>query len=349
MGFIILGQVEQERRRYYECRNMSIQALIDNPSEHDFYKAVFVLQQQLVSDKSKYNKVGYDSLPKSELVRFKADQHLGFPGQSISKIKVKDNIDKDKTAVEMYVSFMGLTGISGALPQHYSELVLERLKLKDTGMRDFYDLFNHRLISLFYRAWEKYRFSVNYQNNSNSSPDSFTSVLGKLSGEHAIKQYYAGIFNKKIRTIDGLTLILKDFTQCDVSIKQFQGRWQKLSTMDQTRLGGRKSPEGQFAAFGIDATIGSKVWDINSAIAIVIKPTANTEIHTFLPGQETSRMLKSLITSYLGVAIKFKVHLEIETRQIPMARLSKTAVPLGHGCGLLSKKNTEIKSCLLPL
>lgn len=354
MAFIILGQVEQERRRYYEYRNMSIQALIDNPSEHDFYKAVFVLQQQLVSNKSKHNKVGYDSLPKSELVRFKADQHLGFPGQSISKVKVKDgidknNIDKDKIAVEMHVSFMGLTGISGALPQHYSELVLERLKLKDTGMRDFYDLFNHRLISLFYRAWEKYRFAANYQNNSQSSPDSFSSVLGKLSGEHAIKQYYAGIFNKKIRTIDGLTLILQDFTQCDVSIKQFQGRWQKLSTMDQTRLGGRKSPEGQFAAFGIDATIGSKVWDINSAIAIVIKPTVNTQIRSFLPGQETSRVLKNLISSYLGVAIKFKIHLEIQTRQIPMAQLSNAAVPLGLGCGLLSKKNEETKTCLLPL
>jgi type VI secretion system protein ImpH len=328
---------------------MSIQELIDSPSEHDFYKAVFVLQQQLVSSNSKHNKVGCDGLPESELVRFKADQHLGFPGQSISKINVKDSKNKDKIAVEMHVSFMGLTGISGALPQHYSELVLERLKLKDTGMCDFYDLFNHRLISLFYRAWEKYRFSVNYQNNLEGKPDSFTSVLGKLSGEQAIKKYYAGFFNKKIRTIDGLTLILKDFTQCGVSIQQFQGQWQKLSTSDQTRLGGRKSPEGQFAAFGVDATIGSKVWDINSAIAIVIKPNADTKIHSFLPGQETSRLLKSLIKSYLGIAIKFKVQLEIQTRQIPMAQLSNKSVPLGHGCGLLSKKNEEIKACLLPL
>lgn len=328
---------------------MNIQTLIDNPNEHDFYKAVFVLQQQLVSNQSKHNKVGYDGLPKSELIRFKADQHLGFPGQSISKISLKNSHDKEKVAVDMHVSFMGLTGISGALPQHYSELVLERLKLKDTGMRDFYDLFNHRLISLFYRAWEKYRFSVNYQNNLQDNPDSFTSVLRKLSGEQAIKQYYAGLFNKKIRTIDGLTLILKDFTQCDVNIKQFQGRWQKLAPTDQTRLGGRKSPEGQFAAFGVDATIGSKVWDINSGIAIVIKPKSDTPIRSFLPGEETSRLLKSLIKSYLGMTMKFKLHLEIETRQIPMAQLSKAAVPLGHGCGLLSKKNTEKKACLLPL
>ncbi|MBU2870490.1 type VI secretion system baseplate subunit TssG [Colwellia sp. E2M01] len=328
---------------------MSIQELIDNPNEYDFYKAVFVLQQQLVSNNCKHNKVGCDGLPKSELVRFKADQHLGFPGQSVSKIDIKNSEDKDKVAVDMHVSFMGLTGISGALPQHYSELVLERLKLKDTGMRDFYDLFNHRLISLFYRAWEKYRFSVNYQSNLEAKSDSFTSVLEKLSGEQAIQKYYAGLFNKKVKTIDGLTLILRDFTQCEVNIKQFQGQWQRLSILDQTRLGGKKSPEGQFAALGVDATIGSKVWDINSAIAIVIKPNANTKIHSFLPGQKTSRLLKSLIKSYLGITTKFKIHLEIQTKQIPIAQLSTKSVPLGHGCGLLSKNNEDIKTCLLPL
>ncbi|XQW83476.1 type VI secretion system baseplate subunit TssG [Thalassotalea piscium] len=328
---------------------MNIQELIDNPNEYDFYKAVYILQQQLGYDKSNYYKVGYDSLPNSELVRFKADQHLGFPGQSISKIKLKDSPHKDKIAVDMHVSFMGLTGVSGTLPQHYSELVLARLKLKDTGMRDFYDLFNHRLISLFYRAWEKYRFSVNYQKNTEANPDSFTSVLSQLSGEQGIKQYYAGIFNKKIRTVDGLMLILKDFTKCNVTVKQFQGQWQKLATLDQTRLGGRRSPEGQYAALGVDATIGSKVWDINSAIAIVIKPKANTQIESFLPGQETSRLLKHLISSYLGLAIKFKVQLEVQIKKIPKAQLSKNAVPLGLGCGLLSENNQETKTCLLPI
>lgn len=327
---------------------MSVQTLIDNPSEHDFYKAVFVLQQQLASGKSQHNKVGYDCLPKSELVRFKADQHLGFPGQSISEIKIKDSRQKNKVAVDMHVSFMGLTGASGVLPQHYSELVLARLKLKDTGMRDFYDLFNHRLISLFYRAWEKYRFAVNYQNNSQSSPDAFSAVLSQLSGEQAIKRYYAGIFNKKIRTIDGLTLILKDFTQCDVLINQFQGRWQKLSNLDQTRLGARNAPEGQFAALGVDATIGSRVWDINSSIAIVIKPP-NTRVDSFLPGQATTSLLKKLISSYLGVAIKFKIKLEVKETEIPQVQLSKRAVPLGLGCGFLTKNNTKNKTYLLSL
>lgn len=328
---------------------MSVDSLIENPSEHDFYKAVFIIQQQLSTGKSQHNKVGYDSLPKSELIRFKADQHLGFPGQSISQIKAKETSDKEKIAVDMHVSFMGLTGASGVLPQHYSELVLARLKMKDTGMRDFYDLFNHRLISLFYRAWEKYRFPVNYQKNQHLAPDSFTAVLDQLSGEESIMKHYAGIFNKKVRTIDGLTLILKDFTQCDVTIKQFQGQWQKLALADRTRLGERKSPEGQYAALGIDATIGSKVWDINSAINIVIKPKSNRSMQSLLPGKTETKLLKKLISNYLGNTIKYKMRLEVKEPDIPKVQLSKDAIPLGLGCGLLTREKNKNKAYLLPL
>ena len=328
---------------------MSVQNLIDNPNEHDFYKAVFTVQQQLARGKSQHKKVGYDSLPKSELIRFKADQELGFPGQSISQINLKSSNQTENVAVDMHVSFMGLTGASGALPQHYSELVLARLKLKDSGMRDFYDLFNHRLISLFYRAWEKYRFSANYQKSSKNAPDAFTAVLNKLSGEQTIKQYYAGIFNQKVRTIDGLGLILRDFTQCEVNIKQFQGQWQKLSCFDQTRLGAKNSPEGQFAALGVDASIGSRVWDINSAIAIAIKPEQNARTQSFLPGKTKTSQLKELIKSYLGSAIKFKLQLEVKAEELPQVQLSKIAVPLGLGCALSIRKNKENKSYLLPL
>ena len=58
---------------------------------------------------------------------------------------------------------MGLAGTGGILPSHYTQLLIDRVREKDFGLRDFLDLFNHRLIAQFYRAWEKCHFYVGYE------------------------------------------------------------------------------------------------------------------------------------------------------------------------------------------
>jgi type VI secretion system protein ImpH len=76
-----------------------------------------------------------------------------MPASQIQELEFREHAPP-----EMTVNFMGLTGPSGALPYTYSELMLERIRAKDHGLAAFFDIFNHRAISLFYRAWQKPRF-----------------------------------------------------------------------------------------------------------------------------------------------------------------------------------------------
>ena len=125
-----------------------------------FFHAVREIERDVLHTDRVYahqqeQRVGYDGNPAHELIRFQGDKTLDFcPVESTEKQLSVNN----KQALE--VSFFGLFGSQGILPQHYTELMLSRLKQKDTSLVDFLDLFNHRLSSLFYRAWEKHQFPV---------------------------------------------------------------------------------------------------------------------------------------------------------------------------------------------
>lgn len=326
---------------------MSIYKLLNDPSEFDFFQAVHTIERQLFLDSNRHRKVGHDSLPRNELIRFKSVQQLGFPGPAISDVKLqKDKTKFKETSVDMSVSFMGLTGTSGALPQHYTELVLERLRKKDTGMCDYFDLFNHRIISLYYRVWVKYSFAINY--NETKDHDSFSNVINALTRTSTnVGKYYAGLFHHRIRTVKGLKQILDHYTGCKTEIKQFVGRWHNLNENDQTRLAERSQPEGQFACLGVDTSIGDKVWNINSSISIVLVPPVKLKIESYLKGGEINKLIKLVVSCYLGNQIEFNIVLKIERRQIPIVSLSSNDVPLGMGCGLCYlKKNEKLLSII---
>ncbi|HVW02008.1 MAG TPA: type VI secretion system baseplate subunit TssG, partial [Planctomycetaceae bacterium] len=100
--------------------------------------------------------LGHELDPEQEVVRMQAHPSLDFPASEIVDVIS----GQDAGPPVMTVTFFGMYGPQGALPQHYTERLIERLAKKDTTLRAFLDLFNHRLLSLFYRAWEKYQFWV---------------------------------------------------------------------------------------------------------------------------------------------------------------------------------------------
>ena len=119
----------------------------------------------------------------------------------------------------MTVAFMGLTGPSGVLPLFYTKLLMERRKAGDRTLAAFLDLLNHRLISLFYRAWEKYHVIVPYERGED---DRFSRSLFHLIGlgtrglrdRHDFPDeallFYAGHFARRRRPAVVLEDVLRD-------------------------------------------------------------------------------------------------------------------------------------------
>ncbi len=311
---------------------MSLTTLLASPGDFDFYQAVYQIERQLSAEHKQWHGVGRDAFPAAELVRFKAEQHLGFAGQPINKATSRHN-EKDQLALELYVSFFGLTGPSGVLPQHYTEMLLQRLKQRDGAMRDFFDIFNHRLISLYYRAWEKYRFACQYEISDGLS-DPFSKLLRQLSGcDDALGLYYAGAFSQRNRSGQFLQQILSDLLGSPTRIVSLAGRWLALGPSEQSRLSSRTMPEGQNGALGQTTMLGQRVWDVSSALVIEVD-AAPGKLQSLLPGASSYQVVQQIVSRYLDPHLQVRLVIKGKQQDFACTRLADRQTTLGRGSRL---------------
>src|SRR5690606_19919489 len=111
---------------------------------------------------------------------------------------------------------------------------------RDSALADFLDLFNHRLLSLFYRAWAKYRMALQFEEDPQHNP--FTQALQALAGQHQSirfepRLYYAGHFARFTRSASNLERLLGDFLVAPVRIEPFIGQWIPIREEHRLRIG----------------------------------------------------------------------------------------------------------------
>ncbi len=305
--------------------------LIKQAEKYDFFHAVRVIERQFKTQENKLsNKVGHDSHPAQEAIQFKVNQSVSFPGRTIHKINEIHNSDNEFT-VEMLVSFFGLTGTKGVLPHHYTEMILQQERKKDKTLANFLDIFNHRLLSLFYRAWEKYKLPIQLENyiRSGDTTDGFSQCLGNLTnslstGLDTTKVFYGGHFAKQVRSASNLKHILSDFLEMDVEIHQFEGQWLFLQSSDQSRLAFSSSKKGQYNQLGRNLALGKRIWDTQSKFTMELKPDSLEKFNSLLPGGDIDETLCNLTRQYVGNGMNFDIKMSLPSIEVPACQLIKS-------------------------
>src|ERR1700730_10249044 len=189
----------------------------------EFFQAMRLLEK-LLPDRLP---VGGFGPPAKEVARLAAHPSLTFPASEIQSLPWEEG-----QAPFLRVNFMGLTGIQGPLPQWYTATVLEQLRSGDATLRDFLDIFNHRSLSLFYRAWQKYRFGVAYERGDRDN--FFLNLLALiglgtpgLPGQQSVIDealiFYAGLLAPHQRSAAALEQLLSDYFDVPVEIEQLVG------------------------------------------------------------------------------------------------------------------------------
>ena len=297
-----------------------IQELLNNCQRFSFFQAVRLLEQYCSSRVSIEQRgpaapIGQLGPVEQETIRFRP--HASFASQKslIEAIEELEN-EKDFPRFLMTVTFLGLYGPDSPLPEFYTKEILEEDPDEATA-RNFLDLFHHRLLSLFYRCWEKYRYYVQYRPGATDQISQWMFALIGL-GDPALRQSghvqwssllpFLGILGIQTRSAAVLqSLISHYFGGVPVEIEQCVGHWVPLEDDQCNALGARN------CSLAEDSILGDQFYDRSGKFRIHIGPLDFKTFQKFLPAGAFYQELRELVRFALRDQLAFDIDVILKT------------------------------------
>jgi type VI secretion system protein ImpH len=300
------------------------------PYLFEFFQAVSLLERLLPGRAP----VGGFNDPGDEIVRFTTPTSVAFPASEIQAIdEPKDGIGPDR----MTVNFMGLTGPQGVMPLAYSLYLGERRRARDHAAKDFIGIFEHRMLSLFYRAWERSHAAVKH---GRGERDWLTRHLLNLVGlgteglQHKLAipdealLFYVGLLGVPTRPAAALEQMLADYFGVTAEVEQFVGAWYPLERATQCEL----DEDGASTQLGLGAVAGDELWDLQSRVRVRLGPLTREQYDRFLPGGSAHDQLRALTRFFGNDQLDFEIQLVLARDEVPPCRLGgddDAPLPLG--------------------
>src|SRR5262245_7753380 len=150
---------------------IELSALVEQPLRFDFFEAM----RRVECAWSALPRLGTAARPADEPVRLGQIPSLEFPPTAVARVESLPN-----ARLKVLTYFLGLFGPHGPLPLHLTEYAHDRVTNgRDRTFIAFADVFHHRMLELFYRAWANVRPTVHFDR---FEQDQFALYIGSLIG-----------------------------------------------------------------------------------------------------------------------------------------------------------------------
>jgi type VI secretion system protein ImpH len=294
------------------------------PWRYDFFHALRWIESRHL-DKPRF---GTARKPVDEPVRLGQTADLSFAPSALHAVAPATAQSKPRIEVR----FFGLFGPNGPLPYHLTEYARERLMHHgDATLVRFADLFHHRLLLLFYRAWAQAQPTVGLDRPGD---DRFAAYVGSLIGlgtpellgrdaapDHA-KLYFSGIYSSQVRNADGLAAVLSGYLRRPAKVEQFVGSWLELPPSERTRLTGSSARRRRPGVnLGGGAVLGKMVWDRQHNFRVHIGPLDHEVFVSLLPQGTALPAVVALVEQYIGLELAWDLKLSLNPDQVKPCRL----------------------------
>ena len=292
--------------------------------ERPFAFHVFQVLRQIECAHPDQPRLGRSARPRDDAVRLGQEPSMAFAGSALARFEPGAKQRKPR----LLGHYLGLMGPNGPLPLHLTEYVHDRARnARDGTLSRFLDVFHHRMLSLFYRAWADTKPTVSFDR---AWDDRFGVYLASLFGlgrdalrdrdamPDLAKLHFSGHLACQARHPEGLTSIIKEYFGIPVTIHEFLGEWIDIPAACLCRLGG--SPET--GSLGETAVAGARAWSAQHKIGIALGPLSYADFKRFLPGSESLRRLVAVVRNYIGDELAWDLSLVLRGEEVPGTELA---------------------------
>ncbi|HTV86861.1 MAG TPA: type VI secretion system baseplate subunit TssG [Dyella sp.] len=297
-------------------------ALRDRPEAFEFFEAL----RWLECAHPELPRLGHSAKPAEDAVRLCQTPSLAFAPRTVERFEQA----AEGRAPRMHGLFFGLFGPNAPLPLHLTEYVLDRQRnAKDDTFIAFANIFHHRMLSLFYRAWADSQPTVQLDR---PGEDRFNLYVGALIGlstpnlqsrdalPDQYKRFFSGRLLAQARNAEGLQSLLEHFFHIPVRVVEFVTEWMRLPSSSHLRLGSSR----EVACMGLTAVLGEYVWGAQQRFRLRLGPLTRAQFGNFLPGGEALRQLVAAVKTYVGEEKAWDVQLVLRRDEMPGIQLGKT-------------------------
>ena len=295
------------------------QRLRRNPHAFDLFFALRWLQAR----NPHLPRLGRAARPQAEPIRLGQDPSLAFAPATIAELLPPVAGQPERLTVWNF----GLYGPNGPLPIHLTEYVRERQRQHDDPtLARFSDIFHHRLLLLFFRAWSDAQPTASLDR---AGDDMFGRHMASIVGvgetsarqrdavaDHA-KLHMAGHLTRTTRNPEGLQRAIGSYFGVKVALQEYCLHFLALEPAQQTRL----SSHPCNSQLGVDTVVGSRIPDAQSKFRLRIGPMTLAQYERFLPAQQDFKALVDWVRNYLGIEFAWDFELVLQREEVPGTRL----------------------------
>ena len=315
-----------------------ISQLEKEPYRFNFYQAVRVLEYAAMRSRKDGQTasapLSLQAPPSQEFLHFETRQSLSFTPAEVTHV-FREAVESKQHAHtqqwHMTVAFMGLTGNQGVLPYHLSEAILREIRKKNTSLKEFFEIFNHRAISMMYRAWAKYQLPASFETHklrNQRGNDSATNVLMSLMGlglpSLQYRQPYSdeslipisGFLSRGTCSAAGLASMIKARFGLEAKIHQFSGTISELTPDVMSRLGMQNN------ALGKNTFLGASCYHYAGKFTVAITPKSIEEFDQLSPGSPLVRSLMAFVTQAVGSELVFDIDVSLQSERVTQTQLT---------------------------